>query len=145
MVNSPIPVLPTLPLKLVQRCFAFPACQSFVETWESFSENISQLISSTYIWCVQLATIQLFLYKMFLNLHMLDSIMMDWVVSYVDGSFIVTIQYNRFLKFDLEMPKYDFNPKRFTNTLCLSSKFCFCTWMGYYWSSLTSPSDKITS
>ena len=82
---------------------------------------------------------------MSINLHMLGSIVMDWVVSYVDDNFIIAIQYHKFLKFDLEILKYDFRLKKFTNTLWHNSKFCFHTWMNYYWLFFTSPSDKITS
>ena len=45
---------------------------------------------------------------------MLGLITMDWFVSYVDDNFIITIQYHSFLEFDLKIPKYDINLKKFT-------------------------------
>ena len=65
---------------------------------------------------------------MSINLQMLGSIVMDWVVSYVDDNFIIAIQYHKFLKFDLEILKYDFRLRCYAKVIHSPPTFLCWAW-----------------
>jgi len=71
--------------------------------------------------------INFLLNKMPIDLHMLCWIMMNWILSNAYSSLVITKYPHGVVDRNSDFIQHLLEPCSFTNTMCHSSEFCFCT------------------
>ena len=88
--------------------------------------------------------------KMILNIeaidvHILQAVMVDWIMSETESRFVFTSDDDRSLIHDFQVVEDIFNPHCVVNSFQQSSEFCLSTGLGDNALFFTSPCDWIAS
>ena len=67
---------------------------------KSFCEDVSKLLFGSHKRSGDLSSFNFFFYEVSISFNMFGSIMLNWIVSNVDGDFIVTVDLHWFFWFE---------------------------------------------
>lgn len=113
-----------------------------VETfcWHSFDEYINQLIfrfrMEPYHFFFEILHDEMPVY-----FNMFSVVMLNWIITDIDSSFIITEQIHFCLWNKVNISHQTFKPQKFTHIISHPSKFGFCIRECYHFSSFTFPSN----